>query len=111
MSAALFSVGIGKFAIASFPGRAWNKFYFTIPLYLTSAFVGVRLWDKLTGHYLNFIDYDVSHDFKINYEQRYKLFDKDESPKNEEDFTLKQLKATSLNLLKQQTSIHLSQSP
>ena len=101
MSAALFSVGLGKFAIASFPGRAWNKFYFTIPLYLTSAFVGVRLWEKLTGHYLNFIDYDVSHDFKINYEQRYKLFDKDESSKNEEDFTLKQLKATSLNLLKQ----------
>lgn len=87
--------------MASYPGRIWNKFYFTIPVYLTSAFIGTRLWDKLVGHYLNFVDFDVSHDFKINYEQRYKLFEKEEDDKLSEDFTLKQLKATSLNLLKQ----------
>lgn len=64
-----------------------------MPIFATSAYLGVRLYEKLVGHYLNLVDHDVSHDFKINYEARYKLY---EEGKKEEtkDFSLKQFRST-----------------
>lgn len=71
-----------------------------LPLFLAGAFTGVRLWDKLVGYYLNYIDYDVSHDFKINFESRYKLYE-EEQKNTESDFSIKQLKSSAINLTKQ----------
>lgn len=69
------------------------------PLFLAGAITGVSLWDKLTGYYINYIDYDVAHDFKINYESRYKLFEKKSD--EVEDFSLKQLKKSSTHFVEQ----------
>jgi dGTP triphosphohydrolase len=69
-------------------------------LFLAGGYTGVRLWDKLVGYYFNYIDYDVAHDFKINFESRYKLYE--EEPKTaESDFSIKQLKSSSINLVSQ----------
>lgn len=74
-----------------------HKKIFQLPVFLISAFCGVRLWEKLVGHYLNFEDGDVAHDFKINYESRYKLFEKssEEEAKLESKFNLQQLNSMS----------------
>lgn len=71
-----------------------------IPLFLAGAFTGVRLWDKLVGYYLNYIDYDVSHDFKINFESRYRLYE-EEQKNSDSDFSIKQLKSSAINLTSQ----------
>jgi hypothetical protein len=70
-----------------------------LPLFLAGGFTGVRLWEKLVGHYFNYIDYDIAHDFKINFESRYRLYE--EEPKQENDFSIKQFKASSINLVNQ----------
>lgn len=41
---------------------------------------------------MNYIDYDVAHDFKINFESRYKIFENSQEKKENEEFTLKQLR-------------------
>ena len=70
-----------------------------LPIFLAGAFTGVRLWDKLVGHYFNYIDYDVAHDFKINFESRYKLHENDH--KEDNDFSLKQLKSSAISITSQ----------
>lgn len=75
-----------------------HKRIFQLPIFVVSAYCGVRLWEKLTGYYLNFEDSEVAHDFKINYEERYRLYDNhDLEKKNEDEFTLKQLTASSVH--------------
>lgn len=68
-----------------------------MPVFLISAFCGVRLWEKLVGHYLNFEDGDVAHDFKINYEARYRLFEKESEEEADlnKKFSLQQLNSLS----------------
>jgi len=53
-----------------------QKKIFQLPVFLVGAYSGCKLWDKLNGHYTNYTDHDISHDFLINFEARYKLFQK-----------------------------------
>lgn len=69
------------------------------PVLLAGAYGGSRLWDKLNGHYLNYLDIDVSHDFKINYEKRYKIHQINESEAN--DFKLKTLRKSTATFVRQ----------
>lgn len=45
---------------------------------------------------MNFVDHDVAHDFKINYEHRYKLYEENKL-KDSEDFSLKQFNSLKVN--------------
>jgi len=94
----LFGFAVPTF-IANKNYNPWvHKRIFQLPIFVVSAYCGVRLWEKLTGHYLNFEDTEVAHDFKINYEERFKLYDNQDLEKKQEDeFTLKQLAASSVN--------------
>lgn len=64
-----------------------------MPIFACSAYAGSRLWEKLYGQYLNYVDHDVAHDFKINYEARFKLYEK--STQKDTSFTLKNIRSSS----------------
>ena len=92
-SALVFGFAVPTFISTKNFNPIVHKKIFQVPVFLVSAFCGVRLWEKLVGHYLNFEDGDVAHDFKIKYEDRYKLFDKDsiEEDNLNKKFSLQQI--------------------
>lgn len=70
------------------------------PVFCVGAYAGTRLWDKLVGHYFNYIDHEIAFDFKINFEERYKIFNKGTEYDNS-DFSLGNLKKKVINIVRQ----------
>jgi len=62
--------------------------------------MGTRLWEKLQGHYFNYIDHDISHDFKINFEKRYRILEKAKE-KVTDDFSIRSLKNSVISFVSQ----------